>query len=139
MARVSLRSFKRLVASLPCSCRSTICRISRSTRSCRRVSGLSFACATTISSYDQRIAIHWQANVQVPFALEDGAIANDVVRTVRQAEEHRHDQAEKEIRRNVIRRGEVVVAAVGITQEDRDQEREDGCDADRDDEVGAVA
>ena len=31
------------------------------------------------------------------------------------------------------------MAAVGITQEDRDQEREDGCDADRDDEVGAVA
>ena len=31
-------------------------------RSCRLVSGFSFACATTISSYDQRIAMNWQTN-----------------------------------------------------------------------------
>ena len=50
-----------------------------------------------------------QPDVEIALALQDGAVADDVVGAVRQAEEHRDDQAEEKKRRDVIGRGEIVM------------------------------
>ena len=60
-----------------------------------------------------------QPHVEVALALQDGAVANDVVRAVSQAEEHRHDEGEKEKRRDVVGGGEIIDARIGITQQAR--------------------
>ena len=52
-----------------------------------------------------------QPNVEISLPLEDSAITNNIVRAVRQAKEHRDDQAEKQKRRNVISGSEIVCPA----------------------------
>ena len=53
-----------------------------------------------------------QANLDIALPLQDRPIANDVVGAVGQAKKHRDDQAEKQKRRNVISRSEIVCPAL---------------------------
>src|SRR6476620_2118437 len=80
-----------------------------------------------------------QANLDIALALQDRPIADDVIGAVGQAKKHCDDQAEKQERRNVISRSEIVCPILGVAQDGRNQQRQHRRHPDRNDEVGAVA
>ena len=64
---------------------------------------------------------------------------DDVVHTVGEAEEHGHDEREKEVGRNVKGRGEIVNGALRVAQNHAGENGEQRGLEDRGEEVGAVA
>ena len=80
-----------------------------------------------------------EANIEIALALQHRPIADDIVGTVGQAEEHRDDKAEEQKRRNVISGREIVFPAVRVAQNGCDKQRQYRRNPDCDDEVGAIA
>ncbi len=80
-----------------------------------------------------------QTHVKIAFPLQDDAITNDVVSAIGQSEEHCHDQTEEEIRGNMISRREIVLPAIGVTQDCRDEQRQHRRHTNRNDKIRAIA
>ena len=80
-----------------------------------------------------------QAHAEIALALQHRSVADDIVGAVGQTEKHRDDKAEEQKRRDVISGSEIVFPAVRVTQNGRDEQCQHRRNADRDDEVGAIA
>src|SRR6516164_1960021 len=80
-----------------------------------------------------------QGNVQVPLALQDCAISNDVVSAVGQSEEHHHHKRKKQIGRYMKGGGKIVAGILSVAQDKTDQRSQDGRLKNCRPEIGAVA
>ena len=77
------------------------------------------------ASDNLRSDIEAEVHIQIPLAHEHRTVMDNVVHAIGEAEEHRHDEREEEVGRNVKRRGEIVNGALGISEDHAGEQRQE--------------